>query len=56
LQADSSVSVADLAARINLSPSACHRRIKLLEQRGLIAGYGARLDRKKLGTGDRILR
>ncbi|MDX1716242.1 MAG: Lrp/AsnC family transcriptional regulator [Anderseniella sp.] len=49
LQADSSISVADLAARINLSPSACHRRIKLLEQRGLIAGYGARLDRKKLG-------
>jgi Lrp/AsnC family leucine-responsive transcriptional regulator len=49
LQADSSVSVADLASRVNLSASACHRRIKLMEERGLIAGYGARLSRKKLG-------
>ena len=49
LQADSSISVADLAGLVNLSASACHRRIKLMEERGLIAGYGARLSREKLG-------
>lgn len=49
LQADSSIPVAELANLVNLSASACHRRIKLLEERGLIAGYGARLNREKLG-------
>ena len=49
LQADSSVSVSDLAAKVNLSASACHRRIKLLEERKLIRGYGARLDAERLG-------
>ncbi len=49
LQADSSLSVSDLADKIALSPSACHRRIKSLEQAHVIAGYGARLDPRKLG-------
>lgn len=49
VQADSSRSVADLAEKIALSPSACHRRIKALEQAQVIAGYGARLDPRKLG-------
>jgi len=49
LQADSSGSIADLAACVNLSSSACHRRIKALEEAGLIAGYAARLDARKLG-------
>jgi DNA-binding Lrp family transcriptional regulator len=49
LQANSSLSVAELAQLVNLSASACHRRIKLLEERGLIRGYGARLDAPKLG-------
>ncbi len=49
LQADSSLSVAELAELVNLSASSCHRRIKHLEERGLISGYGARLGREKLG-------
>jgi DNA-binding Lrp family transcriptional regulator len=49
LQANSSLSVAELGELVNLSPSACHRRIKLLEDQGVITGYGARLDAAKLG-------
>ena len=51
LQADSRISVADLGAKVGLSPSACHRRVKQLEEAGLIAGYGARLDPRALGYG-----
>ncbi|MFY9351039.1 MAG: Lrp/AsnC family transcriptional regulator [Sphingobium sp.] len=49
LQADSRRSMADLGERIGLSASACHRRIKLLEEAGFIAGYAARLDPAALG-------
>jgi len=49
LQADSSRSIAELAALVNLSPSACHRRIRALEEQGLIMGYAARVDAKRLG-------
>lgn len=49
LQRDSSRPIADLAAKVGLSPSACHRRVKLLEQAGVIAGYAARLDPRALG-------
>ena len=49
LQADSSRSIADLAERVNLSSSACHRRIKALEEQGLILGYAARVDPRRLG-------
>ena len=44
LQANSNRSIADLASVANMSTSACHRRIRLLEERGLITGYAARLD------------
>ena len=50
LQADSSRSVAELADLVNLSPSACHRRIKALEEQGLILGYAARVDARNLPT------
>jgi DNA-binding Lrp family transcriptional regulator len=49
LQSDSTAAIADLAARIGLSTSACHRRIKQLEADGLIAGYKAELDPQALG-------
>jgi len=49
LQRDSSRPVAELAADVGLSASACHRRVKLLEQAGVITGYAARLDRAALG-------
>jgi DNA-binding Lrp family transcriptional regulator len=49
LQRDSRQSVAELAARAALSPSACHRRVKLLEAMGAIEGYTAKLNRAALG-------
>ncbi|MBK1658830.1 Lrp/AsnC family transcriptional regulator [Paracraurococcus ruber] len=41
LRADGRMSNADLAAAIGLSPSACLRRVRLLEHRGVIRGYTA---------------
>jgi Lrp/AsnC family transcriptional regulator, leucine-responsive regulatory protein len=49
LQKDSQRSVTVLAARAGLSPSSCHRRVKLLEEAGVITGYAAMLDRTMLG-------
>lgn len=49
LQQDGKLSINELSDLVHLSPSACHRRVKLLEEEGIIAGYGARLDRGKLG-------
>ena len=49
LQADGRISNQDLADRIGLSPSPCLRRVRALEEAGLIAGYRALLDAKKLG-------
>ncbi|MFZ9396316.1 MAG: Lrp/AsnC family transcriptional regulator [Erythrobacter sp.] len=49
LQRDSTQSIATLAEHAALSPSACHRRIRALEQSGIITGYGARLDPQRLG-------
>ena len=42
---------AELAQRVNLSPSACLRRIQRLEATGVVAGYAARLDPQVLGLG-----
>jgi DNA-binding Lrp family transcriptional regulator len=49
LQHNAQRPVADLAARAGLSPSACHRRVKLLEAAGAITGYTASLNRAALG-------
>lgn len=49
LQRDSAQSIAQVAEQAALSPSACHRRIRALEQAGVISGYGARLDPARLG-------
>jgi len=51
LQRDGRASNADLAAQVNLSPSACLRRIQRLEAGGVVAGYAARLDPQALGLG-----
>ena len=51
LQRAGRASNADLAAQVNLSPSACLRRIPRLESAGVVAGYAARLDPKALGLG-----
>lgn len=49
LQRDCRLPVAEVAAAVGLSPSACHRRIKMLEEGGYIERYVAQLDRRALG-------
>ncbi|MCW8840140.1 MAG: Lrp/AsnC family transcriptional regulator, partial [Gammaproteobacteria bacterium] len=49
LQKDGRISNQELAERIGLSPSPCLRRVRALEESGLITGYRALLDAKKLG-------
>ncbi|MBT4521559.1 MAG: Lrp/AsnC family transcriptional regulator [Halieaceae bacterium] len=49
LQADSTMSTASIAERINVSQSPCWRRINRLEQEGVIRGRVALLDRSALG-------
>jgi len=51
LQQDGRVSNARLAEAFSLSETSCWRRLKRLEEAGLIEGYHARLDRRKLGLG-----
>ena len=49
LQSDSRITMQELAAKIGLSISPCHRRVKLLEERGVITRYIATVDQKALG-------
>ncbi|ACQ93264.1 transcriptional regulator, AsnC family [Tolumonas auensis DSM 9187] len=49
LQSDGRLSVTELADRIGLSLSPCHRRVRALEQSGVIRGYKAQLDPGNLG-------
>lgn len=49
LQDNGRLSNAELAEKVNLSPSACLRRTKLLEESGLVAGYTMLLDQRACG-------
>ncbi|WP_295851241.1 Lrp/AsnC family transcriptional regulator [Tardiphaga sp.] len=49
LQMDSRVTMQELAEKVGLSISPCHRRVKLLEQRGIITRYMALVDQKAVG-------
>lgn len=49
LQLDGRISNQELADKIGLSPSPCLRRVRALEESGLIRGYQVQLDAKKLG-------
>jgi Lrp/AsnC family leucine-responsive transcriptional regulator len=49
LQEDGRISNQDLAERIGLSPSPCLRRVRALEENGIISGYRAMLDPAELG-------
>lgn len=51
LQRDARLTVAQLAEEVNLSTSPTWRRVKRLEDEGVIAGYQAVLDRRALGWG-----
>ncbi|ARM88090.1 transcriptional regulator [Rhizobium leguminosarum bv. trifolii WSM2297] len=48
LQANARITNAELAEKIGLSPSACSRRLDILERSGVIDGYHARLSHKAL--------
>jgi Lrp/AsnC family leucine-responsive transcriptional regulator len=49
LQKEGRITNAVLSERVNLSPSACHRRVQRLEDEGFIAGYVALVDARRLG-------
>ena len=49
LQKDAKISTQDLADHVNLSPSPCWRRVRKLEDSGIIERYVTLLDRRKLG-------
>ncbi len=49
LQTDSRTTVQDLAERVGLSPSPCHRRVKRLEEAGVITRYIAMIDQRSVG-------
>lgn len=49
LQEDGRISNLDLAERVFLSPSSCLRRVRLLEESGMISRYSAVLDAAALG-------
>lgn len=49
LQSDGRLSNQELAQRVNLSPSPCLRRVRLLEERGIIRGYTAVVDQTACG-------
>lgn len=51
LQEDGRVTNADLAEKIGLSASACHRRVRQLEQSGVIERYAAVVNRQMVGRG-----
>ncbi|MFN8587593.1 MAG: Lrp/AsnC family transcriptional regulator [Candidatus Eisenbacteria bacterium] len=48
LQADGRTSNAELARRVNMAPSAVFERVRRLEQKGVIAGYGAHVDPRSI--------
>jgi len=49
LHADGRLSLTELAERVGLSLSPCHRRVRALEDSGVILGYRALLAPKELG-------
>ncbi|MGR5237072.1 Lrp/AsnC family transcriptional regulator [Vibrio alfacsensis] len=49
IQRDATLTTAELAEEVGLSASPCARRIKRLEQEGVICGYRAMLSREKAG-------
>ncbi|OYU38132.1 MAG: AsnC family transcriptional regulator [Pseudorhodobacter sp. PARRP1] len=49
LRRDGRISMLDLADRVGLSPTPCGRRVKRMEEAGVITGYVAQIDRRALG-------
>lgn len=51
LQRDGRQTMAELAEKVSLSQSPCWRRVRQLEETGVVQSYGARLNRTRLGFG-----
>jgi DNA-binding Lrp family transcriptional regulator len=49
LQQDGRLTVAELAEKVGLSASPCHRRVRLLEERGIIERYVAVINQRSVG-------
>lgn len=49
MQKEGRITNAELAQKVHLSASACHRRVQRLEEAGVISDYVALLDQRKLG-------
>ncbi|MDE2515755.1 MAG: Lrp/AsnC family transcriptional regulator [Rhodospirillales bacterium] len=49
LQKDGRAGAAEIGEKVGLSPSPCHRRQKLLEERGVIQRYVALVDQQSVG-------
>jgi len=54
LQTNGRISNVELSEAVNLSESACLRRVKSLEERGFIDKYVALLDQKRVGLTDTV--
>lgn len=55
LQDDGRLSNVDLAARVRLSPSPCLRRVRALEQAGVISGYRADINPAAIGRAFQVV-
>ncbi|MEL6997418.1 MAG: Lrp/AsnC family transcriptional regulator [Pseudomonadota bacterium] len=51
LQKDGRLTIQELSELVGLSPSPVSRRVRLLEERGILTGYAALIDEVKLGFG-----
>ena len=51
LQADGRATNVELAAQVHLSAPQCYRRVRALEEGGVIRGYAAQVDAESLGLG-----
>jgi len=49
LSRDGRLSVRTLADRVHISRTAAHNRLQQLQQRGVITGFGAQIDRRSIG-------
>ena len=54
LQSEGRIPNSDLAKRVNLSASACLRRVRLMEKAGVIEGYTMLIDQKVVGKSSTI--
>jgi Lrp/AsnC family leucine-responsive transcriptional regulator len=49
IQSDGRITLQELADKVGLSPSPCARRVKMMEDEGIIKGYSAVIDQAKVG-------